>query len=354
MRNLLLRLNKLLLQLSFSLSLFLSSSHSAWQPVVVGLALDLVVKVGDRPVGTLFGKQVPDVEVHQCNGNDQHHDDNVIDVLVQVARRMHHVHHVGELVQLARRCCCCRGGSAGAGGAGGGAGTGGGAAARTDDVAAVLVTADIVILVILMLYMAQFLVRHGLALGPADWTAVILQGHLTFAGAIHVAAEGNHALCLAMHTIALIAAFDPTFSMAIEHVQSLGLTDGIRTDLRLIAAMLADAQTLLAIAASATVQPIVFSIPHLGAVGLRPAFILPTALAWGIHGLWLQFHHHLTVLAFAAWNVARLAHTFLGQTALGEIPVRHQAAAAAAADAATAVAHCHRGHFGCGARNHIR
>lgn len=262
---------------------------------------------------------------------------------------MHHVHHVGELVQLARRCCCCGGGSAGAGGAGGGAGGGGGAAACTDDVAAVLVTADIVILII-MLCMAQLLVRHGLALGPADWTAVILQGHLTFAGAIHVTAEGYHALRLAVHTIALITTFDPTLSMAIEHVQSLGLTDGIRTDLRLIAAMLADAQTLLAIAASATVQPIVFSVPHLGAVGLRPAFVLPTALARGIHGLWLQFHHHLTVLAFAAWNVARLAHTFLGQAALGEIPVRHQAAAAAA----TAVAHCPRGHFGCGARNHIR
>lgn len=98
----------------------------------------------------MFGKQVPDVEVHQCNGNDQHHDDNVIDVLVQVARRMHHVHHVGELVQLARRCGCCRGaaGRSAGGAAAGGAAAGGGAAAAdgaANDVAAVLVTVDIVI-----------------------------------------------------------------------------------------------------------------------------------------------------------------------------------------------------------------
>lgn len=174
---------------------------------------------------------------------------------------------------------------------------------------------------LVMFCMAQLLVRHGLALGPADWTAVILQGHLTFAGTIHVAAEGNNTLRLAVHAIALIATLNPAFAIAKEYAKSLGLTDGIRADLRLIAAVLADAQTLLAIAASAAMQPVVFGVPHLGAVGLGLALIFPAALARGIHGLWLQFHHHLTVLAFAAWNVACLAHTFLGQTTLGKIPV---------------------------------
>lgn len=248
-------------------------------------------------------------------------------------------------VPLAR---CWRSGEAGSASAGSGAGSGAGSAAAggVNDAAAVVVGKSVILR--LIMFWSQFLVRHGRTLGPTDGTAIILQGHLTLAGAIDMTTEGYHTLRLTPHTLTLIAALHPGLSTLVELIVSLRLTVGIRI---LLAALLADPLPLLAIAAPTPLQPVVIGIPYLGTVGLRPALVLATALTRRVHVLGFQLDHGFAILA--VWNIACLADALLGQATLCELPVRDMAGEAVVVAAIAAVAAQDRGrHLRCGHCSH--